>query len=274
MGETTLFNGLVLPTAWNIDDTSQFVSIDSSGLKVNYTDPNDYKTVVIRANNPIPSQCGLFYFEIEIINEGKNGIIGIGYCTKQNKHKRLHAWKYVEDEENKENKSWGCAYHGDDGYFFCSGSGKPYGPKYTAGDTIGCYLNFRNDDKMIFYTKNGINLGIVCYLPNNLDGLKNNLYPCIELRSQDSSVEANFGRKKFKYLTMTNDDIGKELWEACWINSKTFDQYVDELKNKSNDTLSLTSLGKAYLIIGKYEEAYAVSTRLLEIESKKNCSFN
>ncbi|RIB10971.1 hypothetical protein C2G38_2250434 [Gigaspora rosea] len=241
MGETTLFNGLVLPTAWNIDDTSQFVSIDSN--------PNDYKAVVIRSNNPIPLQCGLFYLEIEIINEGKNR-------------------KYVEDQENKESKSWGCAYHGDDGYFFCSGSGKPYGPTYTAGDTIGCYLNFRNDDKMIFYTKNGINIGIACYLPNNLDDLINNLCPFIGIRSQDASIEANFGRKKFKYLTMTNDDIGEELWEACWINSETFDQYVDELKNKSNDTLALISRGKAYLIIGKYEEAYAVLTKLLEIQSE------
>ena len=39
----------------------------------------------------------------------------------------------------------GCAYHSDDGDFFCSGSGKPYGLTYTIGDTIGCYLNFRND---------------------------------------------------------------------------------------------------------------------------------
>ncbi|RIB06096.1 hypothetical protein C2G38_541674 [Gigaspora rosea] len=67
---------------------------------------------------------------------------------------------------------------------------------------------------------------------------------------------------------MTNDHISEELWEACWINSKTFDQHVDELKNKSNDTLALMSRGKAYLIIGKYEEAYAVLTRLLEIESE------
>ncbi|RIA99898.1 hypothetical protein C2G38_2236721 [Gigaspora rosea] len=39
-----------------------------------------------------------------------------------------------------------------------------------------------------------------CYLPNNLDGLKNNSYPCIGLRLQDTSVEANFGRKKFKLI--------------------------------------------------------------------------
>ena len=87
----------------------------------------------------------------------------------------------MEDKDNKENKSWGCAYHGDDGYFFCSGSGKPYGPSYTVGDTIGCYLNFRNDDKMIFYTKNGINLGkfklfwiYIIILNNQISGRKGN----------------------------------------------------------------------------------------------------
>ncbi|RIB11331.1 kinase-like domain-containing protein [Gigaspora rosea] len=67
---------------------------------------------------------------------------------------------------------------------------------------------------------------------------------------------------------MTNDDIDKELWEACWINSKAFDQYIDKLKNKPNDTCMLMSRGKAYLIIGRYEEAHTDLTRLLEIESK------
>ncbi|KAF0500233.1 SPRY-domain-containing protein [Gigaspora margarita] len=71
-------------------------------------DPNDYKAIIIRANNPIPSQCGLFYFEIEIINEGKNGMIGIGYCTKQNNISDfMPGRKYAEDKENRENKSWG-----------------------------------------------------------------------------------------------------------------------------------------------------------------------
>ncbi|RIB07412.1 hypothetical protein C2G38_2113839 [Gigaspora rosea] len=51
---------------------------------------------------------------------------------------------------------------------------------------------------MIFYTKKW---RIVCYLPDNLVYLKNNLYPCIVLRSQDASVKANFGHKKFKYLS-------------------------------------------------------------------------
>ncbi|CAG8712999.1 9188_t:CDS:1, partial [Dentiscutata erythropus] len=34
---------------------------------------NDKDSATIRANNPIPSQSGIFYFEASIINKGKNG---------------------------------------------------------------------------------------------------------------------------------------------------------------------------------------------------------
>ncbi|RIB04556.1 hypothetical protein C2G38_2222083 [Gigaspora rosea] len=75
---------LVLSTEWDIENKLPFIDIDSSGLKVSYTaiyfinnllikDPDDYKAVIVRANNPIPSECGIFYFEIKIINKGKNG---------------------------------------------------------------------------------------------------------------------------------------------------------------------------------------------------------
>ncbi|CAI2199946.1 5683_t:CDS:2, partial [Funneliformis geosporum] len=36
----------------------------------------------IRANFPIPEQCGFFYFEVDIIDEGENRKIQIGFCTK------------------------------------------------------------------------------------------------------------------------------------------------------------------------------------------------
>ena len=38
-------------------------------------DKNDKYSAVIRANNSIPSQCKLFYFEVNIINIGKNGYV-------------------------------------------------------------------------------------------------------------------------------------------------------------------------------------------------------
>ena len=33
----TSYKDIVLPTAWDINDKSPFIDIDSSGLKVNYT---------------------------------------------------------------------------------------------------------------------------------------------------------------------------------------------------------------------------------------------
>ncbi|RIA99813.1 hypothetical protein C2G38_2237565 [Gigaspora rosea] len=71
-----------LPTAWNLDK-SFYLSVDSSGLRVNYEGESDEDVGAIRANHPIPPQCKLFYFEVDIINEGKNKIIGIGFCEKE-----------------------------------------------------------------------------------------------------------------------------------------------------------------------------------------------
>ncbi|RIB29411.1 hypothetical protein C2G38_1147444 [Gigaspora rosea] len=148
-------------------------------------------------------------------------MIGVGYCTKQNDKEvgDKNVKKYIydtlmpgqeykeneknENKENKENKSWECGYHGDDGYSFCSGSGEAYGPTYTTGDIIGCYLNFLK--KIVFYTKNGVNLGIACHLPDDFKGI---IYPCVGFRSQGVSVKVNFGRETFKYSAMTlNNNI-------------------------------------------------------------------
>ncbi|CAG8434065.1 5277_t:CDS:2 [Diversispora eburnea] len=78
-----------------------------------------------------------------------------------------------------------------DGLTFFSGFSKPYGPKFTTGDTIGCCLNLR--DGTAFYTKNGQHLGIA------FRDLKGVFYPSIGLRTRGESIEANFGHKKFKF---------------------------------------------------------------------------
>ncbi|RIB07721.1 concanavalin A-like lectin/glucanase domain-containing protein, partial [Gigaspora rosea] len=140
-----------------------------------------------RANNPIPPQCKLFYFEVDIIDEGKNKLIGIGYCEKSvNLNGLMPGYDYY---------SWG--YDGNDGYYWNSRYGNKYGPSFSTGDTIGCCLNFKTNN--VFYTKNGINLGIAS---RNLNGT---LYPCVGLGLQGESIEVNFGSKKFKYAG--NDEL-------------------------------------------------------------------
>ncbi|RIB26133.1 concanavalin A-like lectin/glucanase domain-containing protein [Gigaspora rosea] len=171
-----------LLTAWNLDDKSTYLSVDSSGLRVSYEGlgENDEDVGAIRANHPIPPYCKLFYFEVDIIDEGKNKIIGIGFCEKEFDLNRMTGW---------EDGSWG--YHGDNGNFICSGNCHHHGPSFSNGDTIGCCLNFTNNT--VFYTKNGINLGIA------FRNLKGTLYPCVGLRSQGGSIEVNFGSRKFKF---------------------------------------------------------------------------
>ncbi|RIB20972.1 concanavalin A-like lectin/glucanase domain-containing protein [Gigaspora rosea] len=229
-------------------------------LKTSCKNPDDYKAAIVRANHPTPPQCGIFYFEIKIINKGKNG------C-----------------QESKESEIWGCGYHGDDGYSFCSGGGGPYGPTYTTGDIIGCYLNFIK--KMVFYTKNGVNLGIACNLPDNWKGI---LYPCVGFRSQGGSVKVNFGHKTFKYSEMINEDINNELntLKRIYIKTKNWikpnniylvdnygaslddltDALTESLKNKPNNAFELNYRRKIFFIMGEYNKALEDLARLLEIE--------
>ncbi|KAJ9075325.1 hypothetical protein DSO57_1037212 [Entomophthora muscae] len=165
-----------LPTAWNTGDKNTLLEVSKQGLRVAYTGPgrNDTDVAAVRANHCMPPQSGLFYFEVKIISKGREGLIGIGFCTKT-------AGK---------NHSWG--YHGDDGNSFCcSGTGTPYGPTFTTDDTIGCGVNFRTNTA--FYTKNGINLGVA------FRDIKGALFPCIGLRTPGEVIEANFGQKPFVF---------------------------------------------------------------------------
>lgn len=75
-------------------------------------------------------------------------MIGVGFSTTKASLEKLPGW---------EPESW--AYHGDDGKTFCCQmQGKPYGPKFTTGDIIGCGINFTT--RSAFFTKNGVSQGI------------------------------------------------------------------------------------------------------------------
>ncbi len=73
--------------------------------------------------------------------------ICVGFSDKNVALSRAPGW---------EPNSWG--YHGDDGHIFASQNvGKAYGKTFTAGDVVGCGVNFRTGTA--FFTKNGADQG-------------------------------------------------------------------------------------------------------------------
>ena len=138
-----------LPSKWK--DLNQYSGLEiSDGLDVKYVGQHklgDSEAAATRADNPIPRECGIYYFEVNIISKGKEGMIGVGYSAAHVSLEKLPGW---------EQDSW--AYHGDDGKSFCcQSSGKGYGPTFTSGDVIGCGINFLTGCG--FFTKNGVFLG-------------------------------------------------------------------------------------------------------------------
>ena len=161
----------------------------------------DSDAASVRADHPIPSSCGIYYYEVTILSRGSQGycpffvltnhrFIGLGFCRASVTLNRLPGW---------EPDSWG--YHGDDGHSFCcQGIGKTYGPTFTTGDIVGCCINFRKG--IAFYTKNGVELDTAFRdLTFDAPGKtgKGDFYPSIGLRTPGEHVRVNFGQKPFVF---------------------------------------------------------------------------
>ncbi|KAF9551019.1 hypothetical protein EC957_010787 [Mortierella hygrophila] len=189
----------LLPSRWSSVEKTDKTELSEDDLQVRYTGPGkaDSDASAIRANRPIPPQCGVYYYEILIKSNGQQGYIGIGACNANVALDRLPGWEPL---------SWG--YHGDDGNGFegC-GNGRPFGPVFTTGDVIGCGINFRN--MSLFYTKNGIYLGVA------FRNLKGPLYPTVGMRTSGEIVEANFGQREFVFnIEEYVKDEKMEAWQS------------------------------------------------------------
>ncbi|KAK9459377.1 concanavalin A-like lectin/glucanase domain-containing protein [Lipomyces oligophaga] len=178
-----------LPSCWSPVGISQTLELRSSNTEVRFTSSiggpgtEQDTAAAVRTDNPIPLECGLFYFEIEIISSGRNGFISIGFSGPKVALNKLPG--YVPD-------SWG--YHGDDGNSYTSqSSGRPYGPQFTTLDIIGCGIDFHTNSA--FYTKNGLPLGVAF---RNIS-FTSPIRPSVGLRSHDAHVRANFGQKPFAF---------------------------------------------------------------------------
>lgn len=176
-----------LPTRWSDgDDRCPSLSVSVDGRDLTFHGSmlaGDKDAAAARTNFPIPPACGVYYYEIKILNKGVKGHIGIGFGVRTAKLSKL---------PGLEKKSWG--YHGEDGFSFASeGEGSVYGPKFTTGDIVGCGIDFSTGQA--FFTNNGRLLGPVF---NNLTAA-GELYPTVGLRTSNESIRANFGQDPFMF---------------------------------------------------------------------------
>ncbi|KAK7931723.1 Ran-binding protein 9 [Apiospora marii] len=177
-----------LPTRWNKDDKHGGLEVIGDGQEVKYTGPKpvgerDHEACAIRADHAMPTEAGLYYFEVTILSRKRDDTtISVGFSHRPVSLARLPGW---------ESDSYG--YHGDDGHVYVGHqSGKVYGPTFCVGDTIGCGVNFKNGNA--FFTKNGIHLGIACR-----DVKGGPVYPAVGLKKQGEHIRVNFGHTPFVF---------------------------------------------------------------------------
>ncbi|KAI9692144.1 MAG: hypothetical protein M1822_006374 [Bathelium mastoideum] len=173
-----------LPSRWSDTDKWGGLEITGDGLHVRFTGLNKTTddAAAVRADHPMPRECGIYYFETTIHSRAKEALIGIGFSARKVNLNRLPGW---------EEHSW--AYHSDDGYIFSwTANGKDYGPRFANGDIIGCGVNFRTGSA--FFTKNGVNLGTAF---NDIGHDK--LYPSVGMKKSGDHLQVNFGDKPFVF---------------------------------------------------------------------------
>lgn len=121
----------------------------------------------------------LNYFEIQIVDKGRDTALGLGLGEYRYPLDRMPGWN-----------SNAIGYHADDGRLFHqNGYGKAFGPLCTTGDRMGCGVDFDTDMGIncvnVFFTKNGKQIGSSTKMKRPLHGL----YPLVGLHSQGEKVE-------------------------------------------------------------------------------------
>ncbi|TVY31087.1 Ran-binding protein [Lachnellula hyalina] len=178
-----------LPSRWSSTDKYGGLEVLSDGQEVKFTGPKsdrdrDHEACSIRADYPMPTQCGIYYYEVTIISRKREeSTVGVGFSSKSAPLSRVPGW---------EPESW--AYHGDDGHSYGGqSSGKHYGPPFAATDVIGCGVNFRTG--CAFFTKNGD------FLSNAFREIKSNikLFPSVGMKKPGEHVRINFGQTPFVF---------------------------------------------------------------------------
>lgn len=212
-------DNLPLPSRWNDMDKYPGLDLLQDGMQIRYNGPSnkmELEAAAARADHPMSPQCGIYYFEVEIKNKSKDGMIAVGFSSHRASLERLPGW---------ESESW--AYHGDDGKsFFGEGTGRNYGPTFGLNDIIGCGVDFASG--CAFFTKNGRNLGVAFKELKNIRP-----FPAVGTKKSPGSwIGVNFGQRPFIFdidgmMAQQRLSVDKEI-EAVPISTLRLTPPMDE----------------------------------------------
>jgi hypothetical protein len=77
-----------LPTKWNTQDKYGALEVMGDGLEVKFTgsksvNDRDYEACAIRADHPMPPQCGIYYFEVTIMSRKREEyVVRLGHVSE------------------------------------------------------------------------------------------------------------------------------------------------------------------------------------------------
>eukprot|EP00967_Tisochrysis_lutea_P149610 scaffold287950_cov33-Tisochrysis_lutea.AAC.2 len=143
-----LFDSAAEPLPSQLDTVSQsrYTLASQAKLDAVYAGKGNHSHDVgtIRADQPCPTQCAVYYFEVAVVDAGERNALTVGLCQSSFPMTRQPGW---------EPHSYG--YHASDGCKYNdSERGEPYGPGWGKDDVIGCGIE--NGMRSIFWTKNGM----------------------------------------------------------------------------------------------------------------------
>lgn len=140
------------PTMW-LQPIGNQVDMSEDGLELATLldqTPSRVKPWITKADQPIPIECGVFYYEVEVLTELDIADISIGIA--------LDSDKILADLPGMERDTFG--YHGKSGRFISRGEMHysrmtyTHEEKFGCGDIVGCGVNLFEEN--IFFTKNGV----------------------------------------------------------------------------------------------------------------------
>nr|CAH8874422.1 unnamed protein product [Trichobilharzia regenti] len=186
--------------------------------------------VVIKADNPIPVSCSVYYFEVTVNVKSRSGLLALGVCSSRSS---TNEWPGMEFT------SYG--YHSNSGTIYHNSKELPVSaPGFSETDIIGCGVNFVNNS--VFFTKNGVFIGPV----NAGKKLPHPVYPCIAFACPNCHVSINFGHHKFAF------DIGQYISRERAVAISTA---VDRKCNDQLAYVTMRNLVATYLLHNGFLES-------------------